>query len=66
MVGTVHDPATPYKAASVLAKTLGSGTVLSWDGEGHTAYPKTPCITTKVNSYLFTGAVPTTDSCPAS
>ena len=28
--------------------------VLSWDGEGHTAYPKTSCIRTKVDSYLIT------------
>ncbi|UQX86682.1 alpha/beta hydrolase [Jatrophihabitans telluris] len=65
VVGTVHDPATPFKATSVLAKTLGVGTVLSWDGEGHTAYPKTPCITGKVDSYLITAKIPTDDSCPA-
>jgi pimeloyl-ACP methyl ester carboxylesterase len=66
VIGTVHDPATPYAATGVLAKALGSGVVLSWDGEGHTAYPKTKCITTKVDSYLITAKPPADDSCPRS
>lgn len=66
VIGTVHDPATPYAAAGVLAKALGSGVLLSWDGEGHTAYPKTSCIRTKVDSYLISDTLPTSDSCPSS
>ncbi len=66
VIGTVHDPATPYAAAATLAKTLGSGVVLSWDGEGHTAYPKTPCVTSKVNTYLIDDTLPADESCPAS
>ncbi|MGX7679837.1 alpha/beta hydrolase [Jatrophihabitans sp. DSM 45814] len=65
VVGTIHDPATPYAATGILAKALGSGVVLSWNGEGHTAYPKTACVTDKVNSYLITAKVPTASSCPA-
>ena len=65
VVGTVHDPATPFAATGVLAKALGSGVVLRWDGEGHTAYPKTACITSKVDSYLITTKPPATGtSCP--
>ena len=64
MIGTVHDPATPYAAAGVLAKAIGTGVLLSWDGEGHTAYPKTRCITTKVDSYLVTAKVPVGSTCP--
>ncbi len=64
VIGTVHDPATPYGQAAILAKALGSGVVLSWDGEGHTAYPKTSCIRTKVDSYLISAVPPTGDSCP--
>lgn len=64
VVGTVHDPATPYAATGVLAKALGSAVVLSWNGEGHTAYPKTACITTKVDSYLVTAKPPVGESCP--
>ncbi|MGI8665684.1 MAG: alpha/beta hydrolase, partial [Jatrophihabitans sp.] len=66
VIGTVHDPATPYAAAGVLAKALGSGILLSWDGEGHTAYPKTSCIRAKVDNYLITDTPPTGDSCPRS
>ena len=64
VIGTVHDPATPYAQAGVLAKALGTGIVLTWDGEGHTAYPKTTCIRTKVDDYLITGTPPAGDSCP--
>jgi len=64
VIGTVHDPATPYAAAGVLAKAIGTGVLLSWDGEGHTAYPKTRCITTKVDSYLVTAKVPVGNTCP--
>jgi pimeloyl-ACP methyl ester carboxylesterase len=64
VIGTVHDPATPFAATAVLAKALGSGVVLTWNGEGHTAYPKTACITGKVDSYLVTAKPPAGDSCP--
>jgi len=66
VIGTVHDPATPYRQASILAHALGSGVVLTWDGEGHTAYPKTACIRTKVDAYLISGTPPAGDSCPRS
>jgi pimeloyl-ACP methyl ester carboxylesterase len=65
VIGTLHDPATPVAGATALAAALGSGVVLTWNGQGHTAYPKTPCITTKVNAYLGTTVVPTDHSCPA-
>jgi hypothetical protein len=49
-----------------MAKALGNGLVLTWDGDGHTAFPKTDCITKAVSRYLvdlLTPAVGTT--CPA-
>jgi pimeloyl-ACP methyl ester carboxylesterase len=58
VVGTVHDPATPYASAQVLARTLATGHLLTWQGEGHTAYPKTPCVTAAVNAYLISLKVP--------
>ncbi len=64
VIGTVHDPATPYAAAGVLANALGSGVLLRWDGEGHTAYPKTKCVSSKVDSYLLTAKVAPGNSCP--
>ncbi len=58
VIGTVNDPATPYASAQVLAKTLATGRLLTWRGEGHTAYPKTRCVTAAVNTYLVSLKVP--------
>jgi pimeloyl-ACP methyl ester carboxylesterase len=67
VVGTKGDPATPYEQAGALARMLGVGTVLTWEGEGHTAYPKTRCITDAVDRYLLDVKVPDQGkSCPAS
>lgn len=52
VVGTTGDPATPYEQTATLARMLGVGVVLTWQGEGHTAYPQTRCITDAVNTYL--------------
>ena len=30
VIGTVHDPATPYEGAEALAETLGNATLLTW------------------------------------
>lgn len=65
VLGTRHDPITPFAQSTALAKALGTGIVLSWDGQGHTAYPKTSCIQTKVDDYLITATPPANDSCPA-
>lgn len=66
VIGTVHDPITPYAQAGALAKALGSGVVLSWAGSGHTAYPKTACVRGVVDDYLISASAPSHDSCPAS
>jgi hypothetical protein len=45
---------------------LGVGHVVTWEGEGHTAYPQTTCIRLAVDSYLITLAVPQEGlRCPA-
>lgn len=59
VVGTTRDPATPYAWAQGLAAQLDSGTLLSYDGDGHTAYLRSgPCIDGAVNTYLLTGRPP--------
>lgn len=58
VVGTTGDPATPYEQTPKLAAMLGVGRVLTWEGEGHTAYPQTRCITDAVDAYLIDLAVP--------
>jgi hypothetical protein len=45
---------------------LGVGRVLTWEGEGHTAYPSTECIRDAVNGYLIGLRVPDEGlRCPA-
>jgi len=60
VVGTTHDPATPYADAQALAAQLGpAGRLLTLNGDGHTAYLRgDPCITSYVNSYLETARAP--------
>jgi len=53
VVGTTGDPATPYEQTRKLADLLGVGQVLTWEGEGHTAYPQTTCVNEAVNGYLI-------------
>ncbi len=65
VVGTVHDPVTPYASATTLARELTSATVLGWNGEGHTAYPQTTCIQHAVDDYLIALTVPASNTlCP--
>lgn len=66
LVGTKGDPATPYANTAAMAKALGNGVVLTWDGDGHTAFPKTQCITNAVTRYLVDLTVPKEGTtCPA-
>jgi pimeloyl-ACP methyl ester carboxylesterase len=62
VVGTTNDPATPYVWAQNLAKQLNSGHLLTYTGEGHTAYNKSnSCVNNTVDSYLLEGKVPASD-----
>jgi hypothetical protein len=66
VVGTTGDPATPYEQSPRLAQMLGVGRLLTWEGEGHTAYPKTECVRRAVDAYLIDLTVPPEGrSCPA-
>jgi hypothetical protein len=59
VVGTTGDPATPYAWAEALASELESGLLLTYEGEGHTAYLRSvPCIDSAVDTYLIEGKVP--------
>lgn len=53
VVGTLGDPATPYENTQQLASMLGNARVLTSEGEGHTAYPGSACITAAVDAYLI-------------
>ncbi|MFF5536913.1 alpha/beta hydrolase [Streptomyces cinerochromogenes] len=59
VVGTVRDPATPYRWARSLAAQLSSGRLLTYDGDGHTAYGRgSACIDTAIDTYLLHGTPP--------
>jgi pimeloyl-ACP methyl ester carboxylesterase len=59
VIGTTHDPATPYAWAESLSSELASAVLLTWEGEGHTAYTRgSSCIDAAVESYFIDGRVP--------
>ncbi|MCS4276261.1 pimeloyl-ACP methyl ester carboxylesterase [Mycetocola sp. BIGb0189] len=62
VIGTTNDPATPYAWAQSLAKQLDKGHLVTYKGEGHTAYNKgSQCINTTVDDFFITGKVPSSD-----
>jgi pimeloyl-ACP methyl ester carboxylesterase len=62
LVGTTNDPATPYKWAQAVAAALVHGHLVTYTGEGHTAYNHSnACVNDAVDSYLVDGVVPASD-----
>ena len=53
VIGTTGDPATPYQQAVSLAKILSGATLLTFQGEGHTAYGSDTCVNDYVENYLL-------------
>jgi pimeloyl-ACP methyl ester carboxylesterase len=58
VVGNHWDPATSYAGAVAASRLLPNSRLLSSDNWGHTAYGAAPCVTSKVDTYLLTVAVP--------
>lgn len=62
VIGTTRDPATPYEWAQTLAGTLERGHLITYDGDGHTAYNKgSACVDDAVEAFLIEGTVPSSD-----
>lgn len=62
VIGTTRDPATPYEWSVGLAKQLESGTLITYDGDGHTAYGYgSACVNDAVDRFYLTGKPPTSD-----
>jgi hypothetical protein len=59
VIGTTGDPATPYAWSQALARQL-PGVLLTYEGEGHTAYgyQRSTCIEDVVDDYLISLRVP--------
>ncbi|MFG2789915.1 alpha/beta hydrolase [Streptomyces sp. NPDC048419] len=60
VVGTTRDPATPYRWAQSLSRQLTSARLLTYVGDGHTAYGRgSNCIDSAIDTYLLRGTPPT-------
>ena len=67
IIGTRFDPATPYAWSQALHKQLATSTLLTYGGNGHTAFGGgSTCVDSSVNDYLLTGRMPSSGkTCPA-
>ncbi len=66
VVGSTHDPATPYAWAQALASQLPGAVLLTRSGDGHTAYQFSSCVRNLVDRYLLTlGLPPRGTVCPS-
>ena len=59
VIGTTGDPATPYAWAQNLSAQLDDAVLLTFEGNGHTAYGRSGgCIEKQVDTFLLEGIVP--------
>jgi len=57
IIGTRFDPATPYRWSQILNRALPTSTLVTFDGDGHTAFASgVQCVDDAVTNYLITGA----------
>lgn len=65
VVGTTHDPDTPYGWAVALARQLDRGVLLTRAGTGHVAYLANSCVRARLDRYVVDTIPPDTASaCP--
>jgi hypothetical protein len=62
-VGTTGDPATPYtQAVSLAHNVLANGFLITWKGEGHTAYGRSnSCVNNSVDTFFLQGTLPASE-----
>ncbi|MGA0077971.1 MAG: alpha/beta fold hydrolase [Candidatus Nanopelagicales bacterium] len=62
VVGTLNDPATPYKWSVALVEQLENAILLTLDGDGHTAYMTgSDCIDQVVDDFFVSKKIPEKD-----
>jgi pimeloyl-ACP methyl ester carboxylesterase len=63
VIGTTGDPATPYtEAVSLAHKILKKGFLVTFQGEGHTAYGRSnSCVANAVDNFLVAGKLPASE-----
>jgi pimeloyl-ACP methyl ester carboxylesterase len=63
VVGTTRDPATPYESSVRLRDQLANARLLTFDGDGHTAYARNSrCVNKAINAYYVDGTAPRDDT----
>lgn len=63
VIGTMGDPATPYEWSEALADQLENGYLLTYEGEGHTAYSATNgCVADFVDAFFLDDELPEADA----
>ncbi|MFD8491751.1 alpha/beta hydrolase [Amycolatopsis sp. NPDC059657] len=66
VVGNHFDGVTSFAGAQASHRLLEGSRLLAYAGWGHTAYGRSSCVTTYVDQYLLTGALPAEGTvCPA-
>lgn len=59
VVGTTRDPATPYQWSVRLNDQLANSSLITFDGDGHTAYTRSnACVDDAINDYYVKKTVP--------
>ncbi len=59
VVGTTRDPATPYAWAVRLRDELANASLITFNGDGHTAYMRSnACVDNAIDDYYVKGTVP--------
>jgi hypothetical protein len=63
VVGTTGDPATPFGQAVSLARdVLENGFLITYKGEGHTAYGRSnSCVNDAVDEFFLNGKLPSSE-----
>ena len=59
IIGTTHDPATPYVWAQALSRYIKGSHLITLQGEGHTGYGRgSACVDNAVDNYLINLEIP--------
>jgi pimeloyl-ACP methyl ester carboxylesterase len=58
VIGTRNDPATPYGQAVKVADTLVDGHLITFEGDGHTAWFTSKCVRDAGTAYFVDGELP--------
>jgi pimeloyl-ACP methyl ester carboxylesterase len=58
VLATAADPRSPLDGARRAAESLAPARLLTWQGAGTGAYPRTPCVRSAVDAMLVDGVIP--------